>query len=356
MKNIQFFNKKFSTKKQTFFAKRLSFLLKSGLPLLQSLELIHKQSKSNSESKLFEDILKDIRNGQSLSGSLNKFRNIFGNFSINVIRAGEQSGTLVQNLNYLAKELKKKQILRNKIQGSLLYPLLVTAATFGVTGFLTIYIFPKIIPIFQSLNKELPLSTKIVMWCTFTLKNHWLIILLASSCLLITAVAVIRRQEKIRMSYHGLLLKLPIFGSIIQDYNLTNTLRTLGILLESGIPLGNALITVSETTNNLQYSKAFQDFTSNILKGKTLSESMHTYPKLFKDVIPHMVAVGEKSGNLPETLIYLSEFYEQEFDDKTKNLSSTIEPALMIIMGIMVGFIAISVITPIYEITNNIKK
>ena len=356
MKQINPLNKKLSIKKQTFFAKKLSFLLKSGLPLLSSIELIKKQTKSKNESQLFEEVLKDMRNGQSLSSSLNKFRKTFGIFTINIIRSGEQSGILVENLNYLAKELKKKEILKKKIQGALLYPLLVTAATFGVTGFLTIYIFPKIIPIFESLNKELPISTKIVMWVTFTLKNHWLIILLAFACIIITTTAVIKRQEKIRLRYHGLLLNLPIFGAIIQNYNLTNILRTLGLLLESGISLSDALVVISETTENLQYRKAFQAFISSVLKGKTLSEGMYAYPKLFKDIIPHMVAVGEQSGNLPETLIYLSEFYEFEFDDQTKNLSSSLEPILMIIMGIMVGFIAISVITPIYEITNNIKN
>lgn len=356
MKKFKFANKKFSTKKQTFLAKRLSFLLRSGLPLISSLELIQKQSKSPNDIMLFQSVIKDIQNGQSLSGSLNKFRKIFGSFFINVIKAGEHSGTLMENLNYLAKELKKKEILKKKIQGALLYPILITTATFGVTGFLTIYIFPKIIPIFQSLNKELPLSTKILMWCTFTFKNHWLIILAVVSCFLITAVAVIRKQEKIRTMYHKLLLKLPVFGQIIQNYNLTNSLRTLGLLLESGIPLETALIIVSETTDNLIYTKAFKDSAYNVLKGKTLAESMYKYPSIFKDISTHLIAVGEKSGNLPETLIYLSEFYEYEFDDQTKNLSSTLEPILMMIMGLMVGFIAISVITPIYEITNNIKK
>jgi type IV pilus assembly protein PilC len=167
---------------------------------------------------------------------------------------------------------------------------------------------------------------------------------------------LIKYVPRARFFWDGLILRIPFAGGIIKNYNLTNTSRTLGLLIKSGITLNEALIITSDTTENVRYKKAFYEISNGIMKGKTMSVLISDYPTLFPPMFEHMISVGERSGNLSNTLIYLSEFYENEFDDLTKNLSSTIEPVLMVIMGIMVGFIAISVITPIYEITNNIKR
>ncbi len=347
---------RFSTKNQTFFAKRLSFLIKAGVPVLEGMHVIKNQTKSSKESKVFEKVISDISNGQTLATSLSKQKGVFGNFAINIIRAGESSGTLTQNLNYLADELKKKDMLRNKIMGALLYPIIITVATFGITGFLAVYIFPKITPIFQGLNAKLPVSTKIVIWITDTIREDGIFILLGVIALISTLVITIRRSAKARFIYDGLILRIPLIGKIIKSYNLTNTTRTLGLLLKSGISLNEALHVTADTTENVRYKKAFEDISHHIMKGKNVSETLERVPLLFPSMIPHLVSIGEKSGNLSNTLVYLSEFYENEFDDLTKNLSSAIEPILMVIMGFMVGFIAISVITPIYEITNNLKR
>ena len=346
----------FSIKKQTFFAKRLSFLIRSGMPILESIHVIKDQAKPKREVKIFEKIIADVSNGQTLSSALSKFKNVFGNFAINVIKAGENSGTLIDNLNYLADELKKKEMLRKKIFGAMLYPIIVTVATFGVTGFLTVYIFPKIIPIFQSLNAKLPLSTKIIMYITNVIRHDGLYLFLGLIVLVVSIVTLIKKVPQTRFFYDGFLLRIPVFGVIIINYNLTNTTRTLGLLLKSDVSLTEALVVTSETTENFKYRDAFKEISLGAMKGKTLSELISKYPNLFPSMLTHMISIGEKSGNLSNTLMYLSEFYEHEFDDQTKNLSSTIEPILMIIMGIMVGFVAISVITPIYEITNSIHK
>jgi len=346
----------FSIKKQTFFAKRLSFLIRAGVPMLESIHVIKDQTKSKGEIKVFEKIIADVSNGKTLSNSLDKFKKVFGKFAINVIRAGETSGTLIQNLNYLADELKKKEMLRKKIMGALLYPIIVTIATFGVTGFLTVYIFPKIMPIFQSLNAKLPLSTRLIMRFTDIIRNDGLYLFLGLVILVVAIVLLIKKVPKVRFFYDGMLLKIPIFGSIVQNYNLTNTMRTLGLLLKSGVSLTEALLITADTTDNVRYKDAFNNISSIVMRGKTMSENIGKYPSLFPSMLSHMISIGEKSGNLSTTFTYLSEYYEHEFEDQTKNLSSTIEPILMIIMGIMVGFVAISVITPIYEITNSIHK
>jgi type IV pilus assembly protein PilC len=354
---ISFFSfTRFSTKKQTFFAKKLSFLIKAGVPMLESIIVIRKQTKNRSEIRIFEKVIADISNGQTLAGSLGKFKGTFGNFSINMIKSGESSGTLTDNLAYLADELKKKEMLKKKVMGALLYPIIVTIATFGITGFLALYIFPKILPIFQSLNAKLPASTRAVIWFTETLKHDGIYILIGVVLFITILSLLIRKVSKIKYLYDGLILRIPLFGKMSKSYNLTNTTRTLGLLLKSGIPLNESIHITSETTENMQYKKAFIDMSETVVKGKNISEFLNSHNTLFPSMIGHMVAIGEKSGNLSNTLIYLSEFYENEFDDLTKNLSSTIEPVLMVIMGLMVGFIAISVITPIYEITNSLHN
>lgn len=354
---ITFFSyTKFSVSKQTFFAKRLSFLIKAGVPMLESVTVIRKQAKSKAEEKVLGKIAEDIANGQSLAGSLAKFKGVFGNFAINVIKAGESSGTLTANLNYLADELKKKEMLRRKIIGALLYPAIVTFATIGITGVLIIYIFPKIVPIFKSLNAELPVSTKILIFVSEAIRNHGTLIFISFFLFIAGLVALVKYWPKARYFFDGFIFRLPFTGPIAQNYNLTNTTRTLGLLLRSGLSLTESLHITADTTENVQYKRAFEVTAQGVIKGKTVSELIQLYPKIFPDMLTHMVAIGERSGNLSNTLLYLSEYYEGDFDEQTKNLSSSIEPALMIMMGLLVGFVAISVITPIYEITNTLKR
>jgi len=346
---------KFSIKKQTFFAKRLSFLIKAGVPMLESMHVIKAQSKSSSEKKVFDRVIGDISNGQSLAASLGKFKGVFGNFAINIIKAGESSGTLTQNLSYLADELRKKEILRKKIMGALLYPVVITIATFCITGLLIVYVFPKILPIFKNLNAELPFSTRFIIWLSDTVRHDGLYIFLGVVSFIITAWIIIKKSYNVRFVFHGLILRAPIAGVIVRNYNLTNVIRTLGLLLKSGMPLTEALIITAETTENLQYKKVLEVISVGVTRGKPISHLIEPYSVLFPAMVQHMISIGEKSGHLSNTLLYLSEYYENEFDDLTKNLSTSIEPVLMIIMGLMVGFLAISIITPIYGITEHLR-
>ena len=346
---------KFSIKKQTFFAKRLSFLIKAGVPMLESVHVIRKKTKSRSEIKVFDRVITDISNGQSLATSLAKFKGVFGNFAINIIKAGESSGTLVKNLSYLADELKKKELLRKKIMSALLYPVIITVATFGITGMLIVYIFPKILPIFTSLKAELPLSTRIIIWLSNGIRNYGLYIFLGLVIISIITYIIVKKVPTAKFIFHGLIFRVPFTGVIAKNYNLTNTTRTLGLLLKSGLSLTESLLITADTTENVQYKKAFDKISTGVMKGKNMSEIIAQFPSLFPEMLSHMISVGEKTGNLSNTLIYLSEYYENEFEEQTKNLSSSIEPVLMIVMGILVGFVAISIITPIYGITQHLQ-
>jgi len=346
----------FSIKQQTFFAKRLSFLIRSGVPMLESMHVLKAQASGRSEAKVLDKIINDVANGQTLSSSLAKFRNVFGAFTINVIKAGEASGTLIQNLNYLADELKKRSMLRKKIKSALVYPVIITIATFGLTGFLTVYIFPKIMPIFQSMSVELPFTTRTLIWLSALIKNHGLLIFAVIVVLVVSFLLLKKFLPRVRYAYDGFILRLPIFGSIAKNYNLTNTMRTMGILLKSSMTLTEALLITADTTENVRYKAILAQTSIEVMKGRNMSQTIEKFKFLFPPMTTHLLTIGEKSGNMSNTFVYLSEYYEHEFDEQTKNLSSTIEPVLMIIMGIMVGFVAVSIITPIYELTGSISR
>lgn len=345
---------KLSIKEQMLFVKRLAFLINASVPILESLHMVSEQAKSRRYSRMMQSVITDVTNGASLSRSLGKFPNIFGDFGINIIRIGESSGTLSQNLEYLADELKKSDTLRSKVIGALVYPAVITLATLAITGFLMLYLFPKIMPIFTSLHMELPLTTKIVIAVSTFLQAWGLVLIAVIIALFIAAGILIKKFERVRYFFDTWTLRLPIAGEMIRFYNLATATRTLGLLLRSGVTLSEALPLTADTTRNLIYKEQYQLLSEAVIRGERISGYMFKKPELFPIITTQMVAVGERSGSLSSTLVYLSEMYEAEVDDFTKNLSSLIEPALMVIMGVLVGFIAVSIITPIYGITQNL--
>lgn len=343
-----------SVKEQAFFIKRLSFLIKASVPILEGLSMVSEQTMSRRYARVIDSVLKDVSNGISLSRSLGKFPHIFGEFGINIIKVGESSGTLSQNLDYLADELHKKQVLKRKVMGALVYPAVITVATLAITGFLILYLFPKIMPIFASLKMELPITTQIVIAVSTFLQasGGWLVLGL------VVAVTVIfglhKQSEWFRFAFDQAVLRMPVFGVMFRYYSLANINRTLGLLLKSGITLAEALPLTADTTQNLVYRAELRHLATSVNRGEQLSKHLKKNRFLFPDVMTQMILIGERSGNLSNTLIYLSELYEAEVEDFTKNLSALIEPALMVIMGIVVGFVAVSIITPIYGITQNL--
>jgi type II secretory pathway component PulF len=344
-----------SIKDQSFFIKRLSFLIKAGIPILESLVMIREQTRRKGYGTILDSVIADVSRGQYLSTGLGKFRKMFGDFSINIISFGETAGILSENLEYLADELQKKDALRKKIVSAFIYPAIVTMATFAITGFLMLYLFPKILPVFSSLRITLPLSTRMVMYFSNFLQHHWLTLISIIFVLIVSIIIAVKKSKIFAFYFDKTILKLPLVGNMIQSYNLANTTRTLGLLLKSGVTLSEALPITARVCGNLVYVNELEKLSDIINRGEKMSVYLSKNRNLFPDVLTQIISVGEKSGNLSRSLIYLSELYEAEVEDFTKNLSSLIEPVMMIVMGIMVGFIAISIITPIYSITQNLS-
>lgn len=345
----------FGLKDQIFLAKRLSFLSKAGIPLIESFNIIRDQTKSKAKSRILDSIISDIAAGQYLATSLAKNRRVFGDFAVNLIRVGETSGILTENLSYLADELAKRRALRNKVLGALIYPAFITVATLGITILLTVYIFPKIMPIFTSLHVPLPFTTRALIAISAYMRSWGLLTLVVLAALVVLFLYLRYRYQAVRVAADRALLRVPFAGPIVESYNLANFTRTLGLMLKSGVPVATALVVAADTTANRVYSDAYRSIADSVTKGEPISRGIQNANARFPDLLTHMIAVGEQTGSLAQTLLYLAELYELEVDEQTKNLSSSIEPILMLVMGAIVGLIAVSVITPIYEITQHLS-
>jgi len=354
-KNAMVFFVRFPIKEQVHFAKRLSFLIGAGVPMLESLHLLKKQSKSSGLRHVYGEIIHDVTNGSFLSTSLQKYERFFGPFAINIIKIGETGGVLTQNLNYLADELKKKEELRKKVVGALIYPVFITIATLLLSGMLTVFIFPKVMPIFQSLNVDLPFTTIVLLAVSNFLSVYGLHLIAGIILFIILFRIALKYIEPLRFFTHHIILRLPLVGHLTKYYNMSNFCRTLGLLLKSGVNVVEAVTITGDTMANLVYKRECERMSKVVVKGERISTYIEGRPKYFPDFTGHLIAIGETSGSLSESLVYLSEMYEGDVSDMTKNLSNAIEPVLMIFMGLIVGFVAVSVITPIYEVTQHLQ-
>ncbi|MBI4119668.1 MAG: type II secretion system F family protein [Parcubacteria group bacterium] len=335
------------------FAKHLSIMVKTGMTLFDSLTLIKKQMRSKSFAYILERVISDVENGQFLSQSLMQFESLFGELFINIIKIGEGSGMLAENLVYLASELRKKQLLRQKIKSASIYPFVILAATIGVTGILVFFVMPRITPIFSSLRIELPWTTKSLIAVSNFLFEYGLWLLAAVFALTALWFLLIR-LPKFRFLAHRLLLILPFFGQVSKMANVAEFTRTFGLLLKSGTKIVEALIITASSMQNLVYRRALQEASLAAQRGESLHSQLGRREDIFFPIATRMIEVGDATGTLESNLFYLADFYENEVDEITKNLSSVLEPVLLLLMGVIVGFVAVSIITPIYEITQTL--
>ena len=342
-----------SLQERVLFARHLAVGIKAGMTLQDSLRLILRQSKSSAMKKILNQIIEDTSAGMYLSASMQRFQGVFGQLFINIVNVGETSGTLSENLSYLAQEMKKAKDLRSKVKGAMIYPMVILVATLGIVGGLMIGIFPKILPVFANLKVELPITTKILIAVSnfVTAYTLWIVLGIIFSIL---AVWVVSHYEWYKRAWHFMLLRLPIIGKIVVKVNISNITRIMGLLLNSGVQVIEAVNITATALENRMYRRELKTAAETLRRGEFFSIYLAKNERMFPIIVVNMIQVGENTGNLVDNLQYLSEFYEQEVDEVLKNMSSIIEPFLLLFMGLLVGFIALSVITPIYQISESL--
>jgi len=344
---------RFPIREQVLFAKRLSMLMRAGMPVAQSLRMLQADSASAASAYIYTVLSAHVERGQPLSEGLAACSGVFHDLMLTMAQVGERSGTLREHLEYLAEELKRQRALRKKMLGALVYPAIVITATIIIALILTVYIFPKITPIFRSFHSKLPLPTRMVIAISSFLVHDgvWVIF---GVIVLAVASGVLIRKPRIRFLYDTLILRVPLFGTLSRNYNLATLARTLGMLLRSDMDLVGALHIAAAGARNMAYKHMLEKTADEVGKGQPLSKQLLGVPRLVPPLYAQLVRAGEETGRLSDSLLYLSEMYEEDIDGATKGMATLIEPVLMIVMGSMIGFIALSIITPIYGITQQL--
>lgn len=354
---VNFFKNIFSrvsVSEKMLFTKHLSIMIRSGMPLLDSLWMLRRQARSKTFQRIINQLIVDVDNGQFLSVSLEKQKSIFGNFFINIIRVGEASGTLADNLNYLHEELRKSYELRRKVKAAMTYPIIVLLATIGISSILLFVVFPQIMPIFDSFKIQLPITTRILI-AIIKFFTHYGWLAAIGAIILAFAISFLLKVRVVKFFWHKIILSAPFIGPASQNVNMTAFARTLASLLKSGIKIVDALNIVAGTMPNVVYQYEIKKVAETIKKGEAMSNYLLTSEKYFPPTFSQMIEVGESTGHLDENLAYLADFYEAEVDERFKNLSTILEPLLILVMGVLVGFVVLSIITPIYTLTQNLK-
>lgn len=336
------------------FAKHMSLMIRAGLPLDEAVSVLADQAQGKFR-RVLGQVLKAVEGGRQLSDAFAEHPRVFSELFISTVRAGESSGTLEEALDDLAAQLTKAYELQRKIRGAMIYPVIVLAAAAGIGMGLSLFVLPKVISLFDSITVELNLATRILIgFSRFTAKSGpaFFAVLIAAFIGLVQLL----RLKPVRPYSHRILLRLPVFGKLIQNYNLAVFARTMATLLKAGLTIGDAFEITSNTLHNVPYRLALLRVREGTETGIPASTVLEEFPKLFPAVSTRMLSVGERSGKLEETFQYLAEFYEDEVDNMTKNLSIILEPVLLILIGLTVAFIAIAIITPIYSFIGSINR
>jgi type IV pilus assembly protein PilC len=340
---------------RVLFAKHLSLMSRSGIPLSEAIETLIAQTKSPYFKKILGRILGDLENGQSLSKALSKHPKVFNAFYTNLIEIGEKSGNLSQNLDYLAKQLTKNLEFRAKVRAATLYPAIVLSLAFVVSLGVSIFALPKLIDVFSGFDVTLPLSTRMLIGFSVVVRDYGILILIA----LFLLAGIFRGLLKFpafRIVWEKILLKMPVIGSVIRNSQTSLLCRGLGAMTQGGVPILTALQIQKNNTSNLVYRDYLEHMVVSVNKGGTISGLIATKEyRDFPPIVEKILGVGEKSGNLDESLIYLADYFEGEVDEAAKNISTVLEPLLLFIISAVVAFIALAIITPIYQLTGSIK-
>ena len=352
MKLKNLFNK-VSLEEQINFAKNLAVLLRGGVTINEAVDSLANQARPGNMKKILYRVKTRLENGVSLNSAISEEES-FGKIFMSLIKAGEMSGSLAENLEFLSVWLERDNNLRKQINGVLLYPKLVLSAVVLLGGGLAIFILPKLIPMFTSLHVELPLITVIVLNISMFLQQYWLI----SAVLVIAIWLIILFLFKIpvmKYFYHKTLIFSPYIKEFVVGYNLALFSQLMGTLLKSGISIDEALQIAYYGTSNLYYKKALKEIIDRINKGVSLISTMDEYPELYPPNSMSVLSVGENSGTLEESFFKVSDFWTKEIIDKTKMLPTIIEPVLLVIIALAVGMIALSIIMPIYKLTGSLQ-
>lgn len=335
------------------FTRQLSMMFNAGLTIIDSLDILKKQETKPQMVTLINDIDENIRAGNSFSQTLLRHPKLFSNLYIALVRAGEASGKLDEILLKLADTMEKERQFKSKVKGALVYPVFIIVGMIIVMFIMMTFVIPKLLEMYKDFDAELPAATQLVINISSFFQHYW-ILLIALAALGNMLVARFVKTTRGKLWRDSMLLKLPVFSKIIKSATLVDATRTLSILIASGVAILDALDIVSQVTGNVVFQNAFKQIRAQVEKGETLGRAFQG-TEIFPPILVQMATVGEQTGHIDETLQRVSAFFEFESEQAVKTMTTLIEPAILICLGLGVGFLVVSIILPIYNLTSSIK-
>jgi type IV pilus assembly protein PilC len=350
-----FYNSGVPLTEKVFFAENLRVMVHAGLSISEGLNTLAMQSESKHFRRVILHVKENVEQGRLLSMGLAKFPKIFPAVFTNMIQIGEVSGTLENVLGELAMQMKKDYNLRAKVRGAMTYPIVVLVAMVGITTGLLVFVLPKLLDAFKEFGDvKLPATTRFLMWASDFMQAHGLMVGLGFIGLIIAFVMFVKTKIG-RSITDRFIISGPIIGPIARKVNLARFSRTISGLMHTDIPVILAFNVTADVLGNVHYAAASRECAERIKKGETISLTLTRYPKLFPPLVVQMVMVGERSGTVDSLMADVATFYEEQVDQTLANLSSIIEPVLILSLGGMVGMIAVAVIAPIYSLSQAVS-
>lgn len=352
--NISFGTGKVKLSEKIMLTKNLSGMLKAGLSLSRALQVLSRQTKNKYLNKIIETLSETIDKGGTFSDGLAKYPKVFSALFVSMVKAGEESGGMPNALTEIGNNLEKSYALNKKVKSAMMYPSIILCAIFLIGILMFIYVVPTLTKTFKELGAALPASTQFIIGLSDLISNH-LILLVSGVVAIVVLVMIALKLPKTKSGIDWLIIRLPVVGTIVKEMNAARTTRTMSSLLSSGVTISRAISITKEVLQNVHYKKVMEKVESVVEKGAPMSSIFKAETKLYPVMVGEMIEVGEETGKLGSMLLDVALFYEGEVDAKTKDLSTIIEPVLMIFIGAAVGFFAVSMLSPMYSIMDSIK-
>lgn len=335
-----------------FLVRNISITIKSGLSIIESLDILIKDTKKKIIKNILHKVKSNVENGFPLSVGFSEYSNYFPSIFFGMIKAGEVSGQLDKTLAELNRYLSKEYALKGKVKSALTYPIILLVASVVVVVLMLMFVLPKLAKSFLANNVELPMVTKFFLFLSKVLTWNYIVDFIVV-IVLIVFFSYFRSTKIGKKFFFFVGSNIPVSNELIKRITLVRFSRTFGNLIGSGLLITDSLLLSAESIGNYKYKIAIDKIVEDIKNGLPLSEAISKFPKLFPNLFLSLVTVGERTGSLQEILITFSDFYEEEVDNQLKNLTSFLEPVLLLLMGLMIGAIAVSIILPIYKLVGN---
>ncbi len=345
------FSRKVKTHEIIMFARNLGSMIEAGLSVSRALTVMERQTSNKKMKTLFSDLNNEITQGKTLSDAMRRSPKTFSQLFISMVKAGEESGTLSNSLKIVALQMDRSYTLQRKVKGAMMYPSVILGVMVIIGIIMLTYIVPTLMKTFSGLNVQLPLITRIVIGISDVLRFQGIWVLLT----VVIVVAIFRwwkKTEKGKSIVDSFITKIPVIGDLVKEVNAARTARTISSLLTAGVDVVESIKITNEVLQNIHYKEILSEVEETIKKGAPMSGVFLNKTKYYPIFVGEMIAVGEETGKVGDMLLGVATYYEEDVEQKTKDMSTIIEPFLMVFIGAAVAFFALAMISPMYSLVN----